>query len=138
MRLVPASPSPVRPPRSRRALAPSLVATCLVAAGVGIVGWLLLELLKGTVVVVAYALGIAMVVVPLLLSRRLLAGRVGPERRERLVTILTVVGVGIALCVAAGLVSDHGWLLIVLPVAVILLARVVRAGSAAVRRVRAR
>jgi hypothetical protein len=138
MPLVTASQSPVRPPRRRRALAPSLLATCLVAAGVAVVGWLLLLLLKGTVVLVAYALGIAMIAVPLLLARRLLAGRAGPDRRERLVTILTAVAVGVALCVAASLVSAHGWLLIVLPVAVILLGRVFRAGTAAVRRARTR
>ena len=44
----------------------------------------------------------------------------------------------IALCVAASLVSAHGWLLVALPVAVILLGRLFRAGTAAVRRVRHR
>jgi hypothetical protein len=130
--------TPAVQPRHRRALAPSLLATCLVAAGVAVVGWLLLLLLKGTVVLLAYAVGIAMIAVPLLLSRRLLRGRSGPDRRERLATILTVVAVGAVLCVTANLVDDHGWLLIVLPVAAILLSRVARAGASAVRRTRAR
>jgi len=130
--------TPAVQPRRRRALAPSLLGTCLVAAGVAVVGWLLLLLLKGTVVLLAYAVGIAMIAVPLLLSRRLLRGRSGPDRRERLATILTVVAVGAVLCVTASLVDDHGWLLIVLPVAAILLSRVARAGASAVRRARAR
>lgn len=126
--------TPVVQPRRRRALAPSLLATCLLAAGVAVVGWLLLLLLKGTVVLLAYALGIAMIAVPLLLARRLLAGH--PDRRERLVTIATVVAIGAVLCVSAHLVDQHGWLLIVLPVAAILLGRVARAGVTAVRGVR--
>ena len=130
--------TPVVQPRRRRALAPSLLATCLVAAGVAVVGWLLLLLLKGTVVLLAYAVGIAMIAVPLLLSGRLLRGRSGPDRRERLGTILTVVAVGVVLCAGASLVSDHGWLLIVLPVAAILLSRAARAVAPAVRRVRHR
>jgi hypothetical protein len=129
--------TPAVQPRRRRALA-SLLATCLVAAGVAVVGWLLLLLLKGTVVLLAYAVGIALIAVPLLLSRRLLRGRSGPDRRERLVTIATVVVVGAVLCLTANLVADHGWLLIVLPVAAILLSRVARAGASAVRRTRAR
>jgi hypothetical protein len=99
---------------------------------------LLLLLLKGTVVLLAYAVGIAMIAVPLLLSRRLLRGRSGPDRRERLVTIATVVAVGAVLCVTANLVDDHGWLLIVLPVAAILLSRLARALAPAVRRLRSR
>jgi uncharacterized membrane protein len=130
--------TPAVQPRRRRALASSLLATCLVAAGVAVVGWLLLLLLKGTVVLLAYAVGIALIAVPLLLSRRLLRGRSGPDRRERLVTIATVVVVGAVLCLTANLVADHGWLLIVLPVAAILLSRVARAGASAVRRTRAR
>jgi hypothetical protein len=133
-----AARTPVVQPKRRRALAPSLLATCLVAAGVAVVGWLLLLLLKGTVVLLAYAVGIAMIAVPLLLSGRLLRGRSGPDRRERLVTIATVVAVGAVLCVTANLVDDHGWLLVVLPVAAILLSRAARAGMSAVRRVRAR
>jgi len=125
-------------PRRRRALAPSLLATCLVAAGGAGVGWLLLLLLKGTVVLLAYALGIAMIAVPLLLARRLLTGRPRDEKRERIVTLGTVVAVGVVLCVTGHLVGEHGWLLVVLPVAAILLGRAARAGAVTLRRVRRR
>jgi hypothetical protein len=125
-------------PRHRRALVPALLATCLLVAGVAVVGWLLLLLVKGTVVLVAYALGIAMIVVPLLLARRLLAGHPRAEKRERAVTLGTVVVIGAVLCVCAHLVGEHGWLLIVLPVAAILLARLASAGAAGVRRMRRR
>jgi len=131
-------PTPLVQPRRRRALAPSLLATCVVAAGVAVVGWLLLLLLKGTVVLVAYALGIAMIVVPLLLARRLLSGQPRDEKRERVATLGTVVAIGAVLCVTAHLVAGHGWLLIVLPVAAILLGRVARAGAITLRRVRRR
>jgi len=66
-----------------------LLATCLLGAGVAVVGWLLLLMLKGTVVLVAYALGIAMIAVPLLLARRLLTRQPSNERRERAVTEAT-------------------------------------------------
>jgi hypothetical protein len=89
-------------------------------------------------VLVAYALGIAMIAVPLLLSRRLLGGQPREEKRERAVTIAAVVAIGAVLCVSAHLVSQHGWLLIVLPVAAILLARLSQGGARAVRRVRRR
>ena len=111
----------------RRSVLPALLLTCLVGAAVALVGWLLLLFVKGTVVVIAYALGIAMIVVPLLLTRRLLRGHPGPEKRERLVTIATVVLLGAVLCVVAHLVGDHGWLLIVIPVVAV---AVMRAGSA--------
>jgi amino acid transporter len=119
----------------RRSVLPALLAACLIGAAVALVGWLLLLFVKGAVVVIAYALGIAMVVLPLLLARRLLTGHPRPEKRERLVTIATVVLLGAVLCVAAHLVADHGWLLIVLPVAAV---AVLRTGSAIGGRHRAR
>jgi hypothetical protein len=125
-------------PKGRRGLAASLLATCLLAAGVGIVGWLLLLLVKGTVVLVAYALGIAMIAVPLLVARRLLAGRPRAEQRERAVTLATVVALGAVLCVCAHLVGDHGWLLIAIPAAAILLGRLAQGGARVVRRSRRR
>ena len=121
----------------RSVLAP-LLATVLLGAAVGLVGWLLLLLIKGTVVLVAYAVGIAMIVVPLLLARRLLTSGPGSERRERAVTIGTVVLLGAVLCVAAHLVGQHGWLLVVIPVAAVLLARLSAAGIGGVRRIRHR
>ena len=118
-------------------LAP-LLATVLLGAAVGLVGWLLLLLVKGTVVLVAYAVGIAMIVVPLLLTRRLLTRGPGSERRERAVTIGTVVLLGAVLCVAAHLVNQHGWLLVVIPAAAVLLGRLGGAGIGGLRRIRRR
>jgi len=109
-----------------------------VAAGVAVVGWLLLELLKGTVVVVAFALGISMIAVPLLFSPRIVRGHRGSELRERWGTIGTVVAIGVLLCAVAQQVDDHGWLLIVLPAAAVVLARLVRAGGDLRRRMRSR
>jgi phosphatidylserine synthase len=122
----------------RRSVVPSLLATCLLGAAVAVVGWLLLLLVKGTVVLIAYALGIAMIVLPLLLARRMLAGQPGDERRRRAVPIATVVVLGAVLCFAAHLVDDHGWLLVVIPVAAVLLGRLAQTGGAALRRVRRR
>jgi phosphatidylserine synthase len=130
--------TPVVPRSGRRSLLPSLLATCLLGAGVAVVGWLLLLMLKGTVVLVAYALGIAMIAVPLLLARRLLTRQPSNERRERAVTIAAVVALGAVLCVVAHLVAQHGWLLIVIPAAAVLLSRLGQAGAVALRRKRRR
>jgi hypothetical protein len=124
--------------RGRRSLLPSLLATCLLGAGVAVVCWLLLLLVKGTVVLIAYALGIAMIAVPLLLTRRLLTGQPGAERRRRAATVATVVALGAVLCVAAHLVDEHGWLLVVIPVAAVLLSRLAQAGAVGLRRIRRR
>src|SRR3954465_15723848 len=70
--------TPVRARRS--ALLPSLVLAAALAAAVAIAGWLLLLFVKGTVVLISYALGIALVVVPLLLAHRIVAGHTGSER----------------------------------------------------------
>jgi MFS family permease len=130
--------SPAVARSGRRSLLPSLLATCLLGAAVAVVGWLLLLLLKGTVVLVAYALGIAMIAVPLLLTRRLLARQPAGERRRRAATVATVVGLGAVLCVAAHLVDEHGWLLVVIPVAAVLLSRLAQGAVGAARRVRRR
>src|SRR3954453_3125131 len=111
--------TPVVARGGRRSLLPSLLPPCLLGPGVAVVCWLLLLLVKGTVVLIAYALGIAMIAVPLLLTRRLLTGQPGDERRRRMVPVATVVLLGAVLCVAAHLVDDHGWLLVVIPVAAV-------------------
>jgi hypothetical protein len=116
--------TPVRP--RQKALLPSLVVGAVLAAAVAIVGWLLLLLVKGAVVLVGYALGIGLVVVPLLLARRILAGHSGRERWQRIGTIAEVVALGAALCVVAHLLGDHGWLLVALPAAAVLLVRLTR------------
>jgi hypothetical protein len=113
-----------RPVRVRRgALLPSLVLGAALAAAVAIVGWMLLLFVKGAVVVVAYALGGALIVVPLLVARRILAGHSGRERWQRVGTIAQVVVLGAVLCAVAHLLGRHGWLLIALPVAVVLAGR---------------
>lgn len=115
------------PIRVRRgALLPSLVLGAALAAAVAIVGWMLLLFVKGAVVVVAYALGGALIVVPLLLGRRILAGHSGREKWQRIGTIAQVVTLGAVLCAVAHLLGRHGWLLIALPVAVVLGGRLLR------------
>ena len=130
--------TPLRTPTitgaGRRTLLASLLATCVLVAAVAAAGWLLLLLLKGTVVLVAYVIGISMIAVPLLLARRLLTGHPARERRERAVTIGTVVAIGAVLCVVAHLVDGHGWLLIVIPAAAVVLVRLGHAGGALRRR----
>jgi len=118
------------PVRARRsALLPSLVVGVGLAAAVALAGWLLLLFVKGAVVLLGYALGVALIVVPLLMARRIVAGRSGRERWRRVGTITEVVALGVALCVVAHLLGQHGWLLIALPAAAVLLARVARAAK---------
>jgi hypothetical protein len=117
-------------PRASRPLLASLVLGAAIVAAVGVVGWLLLLLVKGTVVVVGWALGLALIAVPLLLARRLVGGQTGVERRQRLWTIAQAVAIGVALCAIAYFVDDHGWLLIVVPAAVIAVLRAARAVQA--------
>ena len=116
------------PVRARRS-APlrSLVLGAVLVAAVAIAGWLLLLLVKGTVVLVSYALGIALVVVPLLLTHRIVAGHTGSERWRRIGTITQVVALGAALCVIAHLAGEHGWLLVAAPAAVVAVTRLIRA-----------
>jgi hypothetical protein len=111
----------------RRPLLRSLVLGAVLIAAVALVGWILLLLVKGTVVLVSYAVGIALIVLPLLLARRLVAGHTGSERRQRLGTIAQVVALGVALCVIAHLLGQHGWLLVAVPAAAV---AVTRLGSA--------
>jgi hypothetical protein len=120
---------PVAGTRGRPVLA-SLLATSVLVAAVAVAGWLLLLLVKGVVVLIAYALGIAMIAVPLLAARRIVAGQPRPEQRRRVGTIATVVGIGAVLCAVAHLVGQHGWLLIAVPAAAVVLARLVRAAGA--------
>lgn len=121
--------TPVR--RRRGALLPSLLAGAVLAAAVAVVGWLLLLFVKGAVVVVGYALGAALVLVPLLVARRVLAGTAGRERWRRIGTIAEVVVLGAVLVVVAHLLGQHGWLLVALPAAAVLLARLPRRPAAA-------
>ena len=116
--------------RTSRPLLASLLVGAGIVAAVGLVGWLLLLFVKGTVVLVSWALGLALVVLPLLLAPRILGGHTGVERRTRLWTIAQAVVLGLALCAVAYFVGDHGWLLIAVPAAVVAVLRVVRAVQA--------
>jgi hypothetical protein len=117
----------------RRPLLPSLLVGAGVVAAVAIAGWLLLLFVKGLVVLISFAVGIALVVLPLLLARRVIAGSTGPERRRRIGTIAQAVAIGIVLCVVATLVGQHGWLLIAVPAAAVAATRI-GAGLSARRR----
>lgn len=125
-----ATPAPAR----SRALLPSLVVGAAIVGIVALAGWLLLLFVKGTVVLVSYGIGIALIVLPLLLAHRLVAGHSGPERRQRIGAIAQAVGIGVALCVIAYFVGRHGWLLIAVPAAVVAVLRVVHAVGARRRR----
>lgn len=125
-----ATPAPAR----SRALLPSLVVGAAIVGIVALAGWLLLLFVKGTVVLVSYGIGIALIVLPLLLAHRLVAGHTGTERRQRIGAIAQAVGLGVALCVIAYFVGRHGWLLIAVPAAVVAVLRVVHAVGARRRR----
>lgn len=114
-----ATPVPAR----SRALLPSLVVGAVIVGIVALAGWLLLLFVKGVVVLVSYGVGIALIVLPLLLAHRLLAGHRGAERRQRIGAIAQAVGLGVALCVVAYFVGRHGWLLVAIPAAVVAVLR---------------
>jgi hypothetical protein len=116
-------------PARSRALLPSLIVGAAIVGIVALAGWLLLLFVKGTLVLVSYGIGIALIVLPLLLAHRLVAGRTGPERRHRIGAIAEAVGLGVALCVIAYFVGRHGWLLVAIPAAVVAVLRVVHALS---------
>src|SRR3954454_3157462 len=115
---------------SGRPLLASLVLGAVLVAAVALVGWGLLLFVKGTVVLISYALGIALVVLPLLFARRVVGQSTGAERRQRIATIGQVVGLGAVLCVIAYFVGEHGWLLIAVPAAAVAAMRVARAVAA--------
>lgn len=110
-------------PARRNGLLPSLLLGAVLVAAAAVVGWVLLLLVKGAVVVVGYALGAALVVLPLLVARRVLGDATGRERWRRVGTLAEVVALGVALCVVAHLLGQHGWLLVALPAAAVLLVR---------------
>jgi hypothetical protein len=104
-------------------VAASIALPVLAVAAAALVGWLLLLLVKGIVVVLCYAVGAALVVVPILMARRLLAGRRGRERWERVRDLATAVLIGAALIVTGYYVARHGWLLIAVPAGLLALSR---------------
>jgi hypothetical protein len=114
---------PALEPRHDRSIASSIALPVLAVAAAALVGWLLLLLVKGIVVVLCYAVGAALVAVPILMSRRLLAGRRGSERWHRVRDLATAVLIGAALIVTGYYVARHGWLLIAVPAGLLALSR---------------
>jgi hypothetical protein len=103
----------------------ALLVPVLLVAAAALVGWLLLALAKAVVVDITYAVGIALVVVTLLMSPRLVRGRTGTARWRRIGSITTAVLLGAVLIVVAHEVHRHGWLLIAIPAAIITVSRLV-------------
>ncbi|HEX4019323.1 MAG TPA: hypothetical protein VHX15_21500 [Frankiaceae bacterium] len=101
----------------------SLLGPVVLVAAAGLVGWLLLETVKWLIVTLLIAVGVALVVVPFFAGRRILGPAVGPDRRHRLGQLATAVLLGVTLIVLGFVVSHHGWLLIVVPAAILLTAR---------------
>lgn len=115
----------LRPGDDDRSVLGSLIGPVVLVAVAGLLGWILLTLAKTVIVALLYALGAALIVVPLLRARSLVDGRDGRERWRRIGTIVMVVAVGIAVILIAHLVSRHGWLLIVIPAGVVLVFRAI-------------
>lgn len=110
----------------------------VLVAVAALVGWLLLDLVKGVVVTIAYVVGATLIVVPLLAGRRVVGRVARPERWHRLGALASVVAVGIGLVVVAHLLSRHGWLLIAIPAGLVALSRLVDRLARWTRRHRAR
>ncbi len=108
----------------------SLLAPVLIVAVAGVIGWLLLVTVKWLVVTLLVAIGVALVVVPFVFGRRIAGSIPGEVRRQRIVQLATAVLLGLALIVLGIVVSHHGWLLIVVPVAIVLIGRLVDRFSA--------
>ena len=121
-----------RPQRGRtsgsggqRSFLASLAASILLVAIAGLIGWLILISIKWLIVTIMVVLGAAMIIVPIAGWRRLLGAQQGEARSHRVAQLVTTVALGVALIVLAFVVARHGWLLIVVPVAVVLLGRLV-------------
>jgi hypothetical protein len=101
----------------------SLLGPVLFVAIAGILGWILLVTIKWLVVILLIAIGIALIVVPIAAGSRIVGPTVGAVRRHRIGQLATAVLLGVALIVLAVVVAHHGWLLIVVPVAIVLIGR---------------
>jgi hypothetical protein len=110
---------------SNRALVSVLVIPLAAALVVAAVGWLIWQLLTGILVAATYAIGAVLILAPLLLWKRLIGDRTGQARIERIGSIVATVLLGVALLAVANLVSRHGWLLVAVPAAVVLVPRMV-------------
>jgi hypothetical protein len=112
-------------PGGSRSFLASLALSIALVAIAGLIGWLILISIKWLIVTIMVVLGIAMIVVPIAGWRRFLTPTAGSERSRRAAQLVTAVALGIALIVLAFVVARHGWLLIVVPVAVVLIGRLV-------------
>jgi phosphatidylserine synthase len=122
-------------PQQRRSVTATIAGPVVAGAVVAAIGWLLLELLKGLVVVITYCLGAALIVVPLMLASRVLSGAAGRERFRRIGALAAAVLIGVVLCVIAHAVHRHGWLLIVIPAVLVGISRLAdRIGERRARR----
>ena len=101
----------------------SLLGPVVLVAIAGVVGWILLVTVKWLIVTLLIAFGVALIVVPFFVGGRILGASAGPDRRHRQLQLATAVLLGIALLVLGFVVHRHGWLLIVVPAAVILFGR---------------
>jgi hypothetical protein len=101
----------------------ALMAPVVFVAIAGIVGWLLLITIKWLIVTLLVAFGIALIVVPIAMWGRIVGPTQGPVKRHRITQLLTAILLGAALIVLGVVVSHHGWLLIVVPVAIVLVGR---------------
>jgi hypothetical protein len=101
----------------------SLLGPVIFVAVAGIVGWILLVTIKWLVVVLLVAIGISLIVVPIAAGSRIVGPTMGAIRRHRIAQLATAVLLGVALIVLAIVVAHHGWLLIVVPVAIVLIGR---------------
>ncbi len=107
----------------QRSVVASLLAPVVIVAVAGVIGWILLETVKWLVVTLLFAFGVALIVVPFAAGRRILGASVGADRRHRTVQLATAALLGASLIVLAVVVSHHGWLLIVVPAAIVLIGR---------------
>jgi hypothetical protein len=101
----------------------SLLAPVVLVAIAGVIGWVLLITIKWLIVTLLIAFGVALIVVPFFVGGRILGNAAGPDRRHRQLQLATAVLLGIALLVLGFVVRHHGWLLIVVPAAVVLVGR---------------
>jgi hypothetical protein len=106
---------------SRQSVFSSLLVPVVAVAILALMGWLLLITVKWLVVALLIALGIALIIVPFFVGRRIIGGSVGGERAQRVGQLATAVVLGVALIAVAVVVSHHGWLIVAVPVVVVLL-----------------
>jgi cation transport ATPase len=114
------SPQGTEPSTFARLLAPVVL-----VAVAGILGWLLLVTIKWLIVTLLVAFGIALILVPIGGWSRIVGTTTGPVKRHRVNQLLTAIALGVALIVLGIVVSNHGWLLIVVPVVVVLVGRLI-------------